>query len=421
VRVLVLGTAGTEKHAYIEAVGSLYLKNKQGLDPASEYARRHLRVAHVERLLQLLHDDQGTRTPRAHHITTFLDLPSRRSQLGRWAIVVERLLSDIGDFGRDESEVHFLLMNGEYFRRRQLFSCFSWDHLLRYGPDVIVTLIDDVYDVRARINAEEALLPTKSEVTLDDVLLWRAAEINLGDELAHNLYLNADRLQIKRIPRALSRLFRSETVRHYVVSIKHQASTLYKLLFEPRVLSVYASFPITSTRHVPDRVTDINRCRHILADKFAVLDPVTIDELRIEPKADAVASRWPLNWPSDVPEIADSLTMEELNRCKDVIASQIEERDYRLVDTCDCVAAFRPFYGRRDDPAHGVEAEIGRAFTGGREKVIFHHPDDGSLEDLRARIGVLDFITKVKAFDNFEDFVRHLEQLQEHSATGGRT
>jgi hypothetical protein len=414
-RILILGTTGVDKRSYIESVASFFLSSK-GLEPKikSKHAGEHIRIECIEDELRKMRDDKGS-YGQTTTIIPFLDLP-RASQSTRWTKGMEQLLESIDNFAYNSNEqALFLIMHGEYYRNRQIFSCFSWDFLLRFSPDVIVTLIDDVFDIKYRIDAKEKELNTKSSMDLGEILLWRSCEINLGDEIAHNLYLDAEKLGLGeiKISKQLKKFFRPDPLKHlkhFVIAVKHKPETLYRLLFEPKILRVYASFPISSTRSNPEAVQEINKFRLDLIKEFATLDSVTIDELR----KDDSTERWPLGYSISEKFVNDSFTIDERNKYLNVICAQLEQRDYRLVEDCTCVAAYRPFFGGRklDDPAHGVESEITRAFVAGRERVLYHPSEDGTLDDLEKKWAVLEVLPKVPAHDDYDKFITHLHRLQ---------
>jgi adenylate kinase len=170
-------------------------------------------------------------------------------------------------------------------------------------------------------------------------------------------------------------------VPHYVVAIKHPAEMVRRLIFEPARLRVYASFPISSTRNQNDSRELVDEFRRRLHESFTVFDPLMIDERILKLELDEndaaesdqakpshldihLSNRWrpwltgdfePMalpydkNYPLRIPTDQIREAIEDIDR-------QIEARDFRLIDSVQSVAAFRPNF--RGHYARGVNTEL---------------------------------------------------------------
>src|SRR5439155_18147371 len=133
-------------------------------------------------------------------------------------------------------------------------------------PVKVLTLIDDSFVIWKNLRKRESQYP-KTHLRLREILSWRSLETLQAETVALN-YTNDAR----------------GSVENYLFAVRHPLDTLYNLVFRPRPVCAYLSFPITNTRNLPERVEDINSFRrqaHSLAGKHsaALFDPVTIDEL----------------------------------------------------------------------------------------------------------------------------------------------
>ena len=353
-RALVLGQTGVEKKRYTDAL-VLHAQQKQFVHPdeSERYARQFVQDYHIEEEIKAF-----TSTPT---IQPFLD---RLDALGRRAtwrqVVSERIL---GPLKHDPPENVLLSGHAFFYRNSHFFTPLDWKLLKSFGPTIVLTLIDDCYDVVARINVirEKKGPTTQSKVNLAEALLWRSVEISAADLIANSF-----------------------DIPHYVLAVKHPIDTGYRLLFEPLLLRIYASYPISSTRNSQSRIAEINEHRRVLHAKYTVFDPVCIDEYRAIPpkkkngKWDHVP-RWPLD--PVMPAIATGKdhappVWRLMEKMESLIASQIEERDYRMINQADLVVAYRPFWGGREYPAQGVEKEILHAINTNKQVYYYDPPED---------------------------------------------
>lgn len=332
-------------------------------------------------------------------VWTYLDILDWRERRRIWREALREALDEIAQ--RPEATA-FLVLHNYYYRRGHYRSEVqkSLDMIREFGPDALVTLIDDSYDVWKRIFDINAQDPSASYLRLSEVYSWRCLEVDATDSLAIALCTP------------------SKLVPNYVVPVKHSAAMLHRLLFEPAVLSVYLSMPITEVRTSPQARQEVERVRGLLHSRFAVFDPITVDEKLLElilrrnypdlddttePPAELLEvhpdDRWPL-WeslppadrqepmvrgelPLDIParevhEVAFPIRTEFVER-KSIVDYHIALRDYRMVAQSDCLAVYRPCY--RGRPSSGVLAEITFARACGLPIVTYHPEEDTALVD----------------------------------------
>ncbi len=347
-RVLFAGQTGVQKGQVIERLAShARAQNKVPDDP--EMAERFALCLSVEDEIR-----------RDGDFTGFLNQYSERAQSDRWRVAFERILKRIQ--GRQPQHV-LLSLHTVFQRHSRYFSPVDWKLLREFGPDVVVTLIDDLQSIAYRVRSREEEAPSASYFRLREIAAWRSAEILFADTLA-------------------SHLLREKRLDNLVVAVKHPCATVYGLLFEPQRLRVYASFPITTTRAEPDSRAEIDAFRKALHERFVVFDPLTIDEKILELAfreqfgEDAATtpaqlagkcvkidegSRWPIDAGNALCCDADGTYPMELDAAdvREVVAdvnNQIRWRDYRLISTAHCVAAYRPC--RKGALSGGVQAEL---------------------------------------------------------------
>lgn len=341
--VVFTGQTGVEKDDVMEAVAKMAAKER-GVPEAlgDRITRGFIRCYSVEAKIK---ESLNGR------IRAFLDNFYARQRQNVWEEAFGKCLEEVN---RDNPEHAFLSFHSLYRRQGQFFSCLSWKLIMEFRPQVFITLIDDVFDVRTRVTTrEKKKVETKSSFQLPELLTWRSSEILMTDCLAQNLYPN-------------------RPVPHFIVAVKSPALMLYRLLFQKKILRVYASFPISKQRSDPRKQKEINDFRLELHKHFTVFDPITIDELRFDDSKNLV-KRWPLEIdPIVSEESADKKMLEEpeigyskVNELRKMVARQIESRDYSWVDSSNVVVAYKPTWDKTQSA--GVDKEMTYAIHLGKE------------------------------------------------------
>ena len=270
-----------------------------------------------------------------------------------------------------------------YYTSGRQFSLIDLPTIRRWRPDCIITLVDDMLDIRAALARRDAERHTNFQLRLREILAWRSAEIAMADLLARNLYEQRD------IP-------------HYVVGLKHPAEMLYRLIFHRRRFPVvYSSFPITAIRYDADRRASVDGIRGELHRRFIVFDPLTLDEgtPQVFDKARAACedgvdqititadeARWPLSnagtlkdgLPSAFPMTLDP---REALEVWDDMENQVRHRDLTMVEQAQCVAAYRiTMDGRLSTGMYSELMYASHTAEPARPVLMYADPEDGGLD-----------------------------------------
>ena len=270
-----------------------------------------------------------------------------------------------------------------YYTSGRQFSLIDIPTIRRWRPDCIITLVDDMLDIRAGLARRDAEQHVNFQLRLREILAWRSAEIAMADLLARNLY------ERRRIP-------------HYVVGVKHPAEMLYRLIFHRRRFPVvYSSFPITAIRYDADLRAAIDNIRRELHRRFIVFDPLTLDEgtpLVFEKAQAACAdglseititaeeARWPLDYAGTLkdglpPAFPMTLAPQEALEVWDDMENQVRHRDLTMVEQAQCVAAYRITMGNR--LSTGMYSELmyaSHTAEPARPVLMYADPSDGGLD-----------------------------------------
>jgi len=294
---------------------------------------------------------------------------------------IERLSQAVNDAGTD---LNVIALHGTHLCGGiPTFPCTA-SALKRLHPDVIFTLLDDVYACRSRLAAAGYDYPYKQ------LLVWRQIECSFADHLAAccdvpNIYIAA----------------------------KHPRLTLYRLLFEPRCPRMYSASHITEARPNVHFRDEIDENRRTLHKDYVVFDPLTVDDRVLVNKLADVSNgpeflpidasdRWPLALERlgdgfqslvdadrdvfpikvSVEEARDLTRPDSLTPYMSIIDLQITQRDYRYIDQSDVMVAYRPRMNGQE--SLGVAAEKRYAAGSARKPVVEYSPElDGKVRQSR--------------------------------------
>lgn len=338
-------------------------------------------------------------------LQSFLDNHDSSQQRRTWSKAFMRLFERLNS---DNPFNALIEMHLVFHREGHLFSCADWDMIAKLHPSVIVTLIDDVYDCDYRLRSQgQSAFPGRKYPTWHELLLWRSAEIQNADQVARNLFLNPEALQIlsnKGLKKSLRTQVRPPLV-NILCGVKHPVQTLYRLLFSRFTLPVYASFPITRPRGSDVGRQEVDNFRQKLHSQFATLDPLALDERRavIEMRSGQQiqvrpTQRWPMGLESMVegcPEVDADEIAKNVEDNLNIIDRHIRYRDYALINAIiECrgaLVAYRPFWGS-DKIAGGVNQELTYAAAHAVRLFSVDDPglDRGETQEQRNAPGPLD-------------------------------
>jgi adenylate kinase len=380
-RAVILGIAGIAKREYIDRVRTIACdKNVFPGGAASPRADNFLLVRDVDKELE-------NRKGGYAQYGAYLGRTNQDEQQKFWAEVCNEV---IGEINKRNPTHAFLLVHAVYFRNKMYRSMINLNLLREFKPTVIVTLIEDSYDVTKRIEDKERTEGTGSRCTFAEALSWRTVETMFGDLLSRNI---SDR-----------------NIEHFVVARKHAPEMVYRLLFERYFLRVYAAFPISATRHQNKAVSEINAFRKRLCDEFTVFDPVTIDEYPVTRTTPPKVKRWPMENIQLTVDGIRKMRVGDFTKLKADILRIIEARDFTLVNQSDCVVAFRPYYGGREDPSKGVDREMLEAHRAGKPVFVVHDDEkDGELTAERKMFEPIADATAIKP--NLEELLDQIKKM----------
>lgn len=341
--MLVPGTAGIGKKKILQKFGAWvegYFTQPQS--PGKNNAANHKESRTAMRPFQVFVEEPELGGVR-NLLDSTLNLEARCARI-RTALLavreaIERRLREADD---GQYLVYFIPVHLVGYRHGEftlLYTPDEFDECL--GPvDMLVTLIDHIYDLWARMVESEVKKPQHTYVSLRETSQWRSMETMVADFHA-NHFSAWKRTWIRKKTKILRKdytwlpdyitewwgtdpwnreprgdLLAPWEVRNYVLAVNHPTVTLFRLVQraiiakfaienkEPHARNpirdedrtpgpIYASYPISEPRKFldedgkkpvrivearKDRIMKIQEYRKLLHEKLIVFDPVTIDD-----------------------------------------------------------------------------------------------------------------------------------------------
>ena len=274
----------------------------------------------------------------------------------------------------------------------QLFRAFELSELEGFGPDMIITLVDDVEAIKLRLDRlkESGLLPKDTKYSLQDLLVWREEEILAADMLA----------SVLRVP-------------HYVLGVwlepevtSEPLEVAMRLIFEGWRKRAYISYPISDAQVKPDIWEKVVRFRKLVASHLAAFDPLMIGERGLR---DLLVRQRTHDADSDsvVCEVRGEqvqLSLKEIEAAVPYIDGQIVARDYKLVDQAEMIVAYFPL-DVDGGPliAGGVQSEIEHAAASTKEVVVLWESPKDPTPFIGQRVD--------RKFSDFDELARFLKDI----------
>lgn len=271
----------------------------------------------------------------------------------------------------------FLGIHGCYTRSQYGSRCvLDLQRVAKFQPTLIVTLIDDVYDMWWRTEKRARGEAWRGRPTPEHLIGGRRAEVIAADLVA--LQCSGDR-----------------RIKNLVIAASHPCDTLAKCIYSEKLKVVYLSFPISEPRRMLARndKTGIEAVSRFItqahakqkgSSDLAFTCPLAIDELPFSTALGQLqtntaefnrdALRWNLSdfWPPDermalpADPFGEFITKDVRNAAGS-IWTDVGWRDFRLAEQADALAVFNPIFPGRDTVTGGVAVEV--AFA-----VRFSHP-----------------------------------------------
>jgi adenylate kinase len=318
--------------------GQVGLDKKPFLEEVAELARLNGKKLRIFNVGDMMYAEAPDVTPGR-----ILDLPiSRLTSLRRSAF--KDIIGSASEGGGS-----ILINTHATFRwRHGLFPAFDHDLMQRLKPTMYVTLVDNVDAVHVRLLREHDI-----NHTLKDLLVWREEEI-LATEMTA-----------------------SATTGHggFFVVARGQdegnARMLYRLLFEPDLKKVYASYPMTMVAAMPEVLGDLMQFRKTLAEAFVLFDPGDLDEKRLHLLAARASAEDRTHVQLKVLGEQLTLYVRDIMEVTRDIDGQIYARDFKMIDQSDMIVSYIPeLSDGKPAIASGVERELQHAHESAKQVYV---------------------------------------------------
>ena len=309
--------------------------------------------------------------------TTILNLPKTQLDLLRrsaWDDILNKAK------GVKDKDIFIVNSHAVFRWHHGLFPAIDLDLLLKFSPDKVFTLIDDIDKIKKEL--EDRKTPF---FKLWELIAWREEEIWIT----------------KLLVDSLNKLIKNGKSQFFLLPKAQEPKLMFRLLTKPDIPKVYLSFPITGLPD--DRVIEVKKFKKKVMENFIGFDPIKLKEREILTIARALSSeinetlepikekinklktddsfRWNLLWDKDsFLELSEievrniKLEGRDVRSVLEAIDSQIISRDYLLIDQSDFVWMYIPMVILKEDDKEqlrpyisaGSQSEMIYAYSNGK-------------------------------------------------------
>ncbi len=252
------------------------------------------------------------------------------------AVVFEQIIGEV----EKEPGVYIVSTHASFRWRRYLLPAFDFFYLNRLSPDLFITVIDSIVDIKRRL---EETGQWRGRLTLRDIITWQDEEVFITKILA----------EYQRKP-------------FYIIPRKQPPSTLYNIMFNKKMEKVYLSYPMTHVEDYESYVRRVNEFKEKLSKFFVVFDPGYIDDYELLVEAYKAISEKRKTVEIDGWEIP----LKEVLEVEKDLRDQTVRRDFMLIDQSDAVVV----YYTLPTLSPGVLSEVIYSFTNNKDVYIIFTP-----------------------------------------------
>ena len=275
-----------------------------------------------------------------------LDLPISRLNAIRRAVFRDILAE------ADRTDNIIVNTHATFRWRHGLFPAFDHDLILRFAPNMFITLVDNVDSVHLRLIRDH-----NSDHSLKDLLVWREEEILATELMTSGLGAIGKFVVLAR------------------GSGDSASRTLFQLMFRPQTKRVYPSYPLSHVMDCPEILAELGKFRKSIEEHFIVFDPGDLEEKRLHFEALEAAERGEKFIQVTVEGQEVGFDVDEILGVARDIHAQIYARDFKLIDQSDMIISYIPqLAGGAAGLSSGVERELQHAHEATKEVYVIWRP-----------------------------------------------
>lgn len=339
----------------------------------------------VETYIEKIYKERNSITSESKKTWTKFLKESYLLQQVIWIEAFNKILEEVEMELKERPNANiFIIMHSVFFHKKtqEYLSIVNLDLLKKFSPDKIITLIDDICDIRRRLSSDE-----------NDIFFERSESSTPSDERMEIAFQLRRVLDWRSKEIMMSRFIAKELkIVNNVFAMKHPWDTLYNLALKDKP-TVYLSHPISEPRRLEmnSQVGEYNKIKNeisqisdSLCESFTTFLPTTIDEFRINKFMDKIpneyytslGTRWDKEkyidpkemlysvsgfndedalWKSSTERTMDLEFNYIIKSLNDMISSQVTSRDYMLVEQSRVLVVYRPLYN--GNASGGVQEE----------------------------------------------------------------
>lgn len=318
-KIFCTGTSGSGRHEYIMRF--------------VEYAKDHgedIKVFDVGKMLFQAAERSGVNVTAEKILDT-----SQQTLNALRAAVFEEILKE-----SKNTKNYVVLSHGCFRWEKRLTHAMDIYYLNELLPDIYITIIDDISKVKANLDNTKQW---RGKISLKELLMWREEEIFVTKLMAD--------YQKKSF---------------YILAKNQPPETLFKLAFRPKMEKIYLSYPITHLKDNKEHMNGKDKLYRELNRKFVVYDPLAIKDMDL---LYLIEDKEPEDTVTLAPEEGEhSFSYKEISDAEEDIKSQVQSRDYNLIDQSDMIVVYYP----TDLMSQGVSMEMKYSYDNNKNVYAIH-------------------------------------------------
>ncbi|RLE88862.1 MAG: hypothetical protein DRJ49_04400 [Thermoprotei archaeon] len=259
------------------------------------------------------------------------------------AVVFEKILKLVE---REEHKDHLISSHTTFRWKRYLVPAFDFFYLNQLSPDIYVTIIDGVSQIKVRLEQHPQWA---GKLSIREILIWQDEEVFVTKMLA----------DYQRRP-------------YFIVARAEPAELLYKIMYT-NVKRAYLSFPITHVRGEEGYIEEVKKFRDELRKFLIVFDPMAINDMDLLQMAEIAKNEGRDYVKVHHEDVVMEISITEILEAAEEIKFHTVKRDYMLIDQSDIIVVYYPIAAM----SPGVLSEMIYAHTNNKHVYVVFEETSG--------------------------------------------
>jgi len=259
------------------------------------------------------------------------------------AVVFEKILKLVE---KEEYEDHLISSHTTFRWKRYLMPAFDFFYLNQLAPDMYVTIVDGVAQIKTRLERHPQWA---GKLSIREILIWQDEEVFVTKMLADYQRRSS-----------------------FVIAREEPADILYKLMYT-KLKRAYLSFPITHVRGEEGYINEVRKFRDEVRKFLVVFDPMAINDMDLLQTAEIAKENGNEYIKVEHKGMKLEIPVNEVLEAAEEIKFHTVKRDYMFIDQSDIVIVYYPVVAM----SPGVLSEMIYAYTNNKHVYVVFEETSG--------------------------------------------